>query len=290
MDNRYPDETLSRPTNGDTTVYVIGVVQLSAYVRMFDAPGLFKPVAMTFDQALLGTSGTTPDWMRWLLRATYLLNSLGAAMLAAKPQNIVEPNYWDEKVNNYNSFAPFELLIESLFEERLQLRVPVVMAGRPYGETRRRMCAAICASPISMYDALLTYDCIGQPQCGVPFMARYSSIGMSSPEAERWKARDVLRREYHDVFRARSPLLYDAFITEQGMYTAEALQHYVHESGANTVVVVVGVAHQDALERHLCDAHGYRMRPVEDSEFESEQLAPNVWQRLAYWVPRRWRL
>ncbi|KAG5177357.1 hypothetical protein JKP88DRAFT_273988 [Tribonema minus] len=128
------------------------------------------------------------------------------------------------------------------------------------------MARAIRTPPISAYEALLLYACIGQPHFGLPFIATLNMSAADRPDTERWKARAVLQREYHDVFQARNPLLYAAFITEPGQYTAEALQHYLRETGAKTAVVVVGVAHQGAVESHLCGTQGYAMQLLDVDE------------------------
>eukprot|EP00611_Tribonema_gayanum_P016713 TRINITY_DN29108_c0_g1_i1.p1 TRINITY_DN29108_c0_g1~~TRINITY_DN29108_c0_g1_i1.p1 ORF type:complete len:184 (-),score=24.35 TRINITY_DN29108_c0_g1_i1:159-710(-) len=75
----------------------------------------------------------------------------------------------------------------------------------------------------------------------------------------RWRSRDTLQRDYHDVFKANNRLLHEVFIAEQGVYTAEAVEHFMGTHNARSAVLIVGVAHQSAVEQHLCDAHGYTM-------------------------------
>ncbi|KAG5177356.1 hypothetical protein JKP88DRAFT_273986 [Tribonema minus] len=311
---RYPDETLSRLTHGDVTVYIIGAVKNSqssskqirrvtgqikpdavvidrdwshhiepreltpwdgnqiaynvellgfrnhCYFRMFDARGLFKRVPVTQIQATADATSTLEAL--WLL-ADYLLDGIGLHLMRVGNFAWVPlRNYWDEKVNTdgYISHLDGDAFME------MAMVTPIVSAGRPRRETRRRMVEAIHASPIGPIDELAALMCIGQPFCGMPYFVSTRAGAFGRRDAERWKARAVLQREYHDAFRARNPLLYAAFITEPGVYTAEALQHYLRETGAKTAVVVVGVAHQDAVESHLCGTYGYSMRLLGTSE------------------------
>eukprot|EP00611_Tribonema_gayanum_P010674 TRINITY_DN2073_c0_g1_i1.p1 TRINITY_DN2073_c0_g1~~TRINITY_DN2073_c0_g1_i1.p1 ORF type:complete len:164 (+),score=29.77 TRINITY_DN2073_c0_g1_i1:1446-1937(+) len=140
------------------------------------------------------------------------------------------------------------------------------------------------SSGANMFQLWQACYCLDQPQCGTPHRrlhdrrefvsygnkeddykqrevhnAQHRQLLDSMVHKSRWRSRDVLQREYHDAFKANNPMLYEAFITEQGMYTAEAVQHFMCAHKAQTAMLVVGVAHQSAVEQHLCNAHGYAM-------------------------------
>ncbi|KAG5177359.1 hypothetical protein JKP88DRAFT_242067 [Tribonema minus] len=73
-------------------------------------------------------------------------------------------------------------------------------------------------------------------------------------QISRWLSRDVLQRDYHTVFKATNPLLYRAFVTEQGVYAAEATQHFMRNHANQTAMLVVAW-HTKARWSSTCVQH-----------------------------------
>ncbi|KAG5177364.1 hypothetical protein JKP88DRAFT_332281 [Tribonema minus] len=210
----------------------------------FETEGLVRPNPVTLSEACQQAPRIQPD-LRSVLDALryvkgYAMTCMATSILEwAQHTSDTTHSYWDEKVSNSMSATYFAVPVKVLAE---QYKVPLPAAVRKRRDARKFVPTCNIDEDMKRRDE---------------HKAQHQQFLDYTLQISRWRSRNVLQREYHDVFKADNPLLYEAFVTEQGVYTAEAVRHFMGSHKARSAVLLVGVAHQSAVEQHLCEAHGF---------------------------------